>query len=261
MSESNTSGQTRNVGRRVAENLADEARSIGALHGSARGERNVSRRIDAMRRLGDLAGGRLLEVGCATGEYTKRLAKNFESVDAIDIELDRLDLFAKTKPDNVQLHIQSVTEMTFEDGSFDVATMIEVLEHLSDPPAALAEVARVLKPGGSLYLTTPNRFWPLEQHGIKLGTRRLPSYAMPGLTWIKPLHSRISNCGAFTKANLDSLASKAGIRLVGVTFMMPPLDSLADGHALHRACERIERTPARVLSQTIVARLERPAAT
>ncbi len=77
--------------------------------------------------------------------------------------------------------------------------MIEVLEHLSDPAETLKEIRRVLKPGGSLYLTTPNRLWPLEQHGVRLGNRRWPSYALPGITWIKPLHKRVSNFGAFSR--------------------------------------------------------------
>lgn len=206
-----------------------------------------------MASLGALSGGRLLDVGCATGEYTDEMAPGFEQVDAIDIELDRLAVYAQDHPDNVSLHTQSVTSLEFSDDTFDVVTLIEVLEHLPDVPTALAEIARVLRPGGRLLLTTPNRGWPFEQHGIPAGNRRLPGPAMPGLTWVPPLHRRLCRTAVFTRSDLDALGEAAGLRLTGVTYMMPPLDSLPDGHAVHRLTERAETSPLRSLSQTIIA--------
>lgn len=206
-----------------------------------------------MASLGALAGQRLLDVGCATGEYTTAMAPHFDQVDAIDIEEDRLALFAEDHPANVSLHTQSVTRLDFADDTFDVVTLIEVLEHLPDVPAALDEIRRVLRPDGRLLLTTPNRWWPFEQHGIPLGSHRLPGPAMPGLTWVKPLHRRLCRTDAFTRADLASLGSSAGLHLTGVTYMMPPLDSLADGHLLHALTERAETSPVGAMSQTIIA--------
>ncbi len=247
--------------RRVATEFEADAASIGALEGSARGARNVRRRIEAMERLGPVgvADGRLLDVGCANGAYTRALADRFAAVDAIDIELDRLDAFAVDKPDHVAVHLMSANEMTFDDDTFDQVTLIEVLEHVADPAAALAEIARVLVPEGSLFLTTPSRLWPFEQHGVKLGGRRFPGVALPGLVWCKPLHRRLSPSDAFTRSDLGALAEDAGLKLAGVTWMMPPLDSLPEGHVAHRVTERAERSPLSALGQTIVARLTTPA--
>lgn len=243
--------------RRIAEAHADDAASIGALEGSARGARNVWRRIEAMERLGPVGDrdGRLLDVGCANGAYTRLLAERFASTDAIDIELDRLDAFAADKPDEVEIHLMSANELRFDDNTFAQVTMIEVLEHLADPPRALAEIGRVLVPGGSLFLTTPSRYWPFEQHGVKLGRRRFPGVALPGLVWCKPLHRRLSPSDAFTRSDLETLADAAGLELDGVTWMMPPLDSLAEGHVAHRLTEAAEASPLSVLGQTVVARL------
>lgn len=248
-----TQADTLPTGRRVSDELGAEPRSFGALHGSARGSRNVRRRLEAMGSLGALTGRRLLDVGCATGEYTDVMAPGFEQVDAIDIELDRLAVYAQDHPANVTLHTQSVTVLEFADDSFDVVTLIEVLEHLPDTAAALAEIERVLRPGGHLLLTTPNRWWPFEQHGVPMGKRRLPGPALPGLTWVKPLHRRLCRTGAFTRADLSAMGAEAGLRLTGVAYMMPPLDSLPDGHSLHRLTERAETSPLRPISQTIVA--------
>lgn len=51
----------------------------------------------------------------------------------------------------------------YEEGSFDVITSFEVLEHLVDPATELAHIAKLLRPGGILYLTTPN-FNSLARH-------------------------------------------------------------------------------------------------
>ena len=53
--------------------------------------------------------------------------------------------------------IKDGSELPFEDGEFDAAFMVEVLEHLFAPHLAVAEVQRVLRPGGTLLVTTPNR--------------------------------------------------------------------------------------------------------
>ncbi len=240
------------TGKNVADGFDGDARSIGALHGSARGKRNVRLRLQAMAEFGPLTGARLLDVGCGTGEYTRILADSYDQVDGIDVELDRIEVFRRDLPANVTVGLESVNDLSFDDDTFDTVTMIEVLEHLADPPAAMSEIRRVLKPGGRLLLTTPNRLWPFEQHGVAVGGRRYPGVVMPGLVWIKPLHERISNSAAFTRRDLQRLADGAGLTLLGVTYMMPPLDSLPEGHVAHRVSDRAADSPARLFGQTIV---------
>jgi 2-polyprenyl-3-methyl-5-hydroxy-6-metoxy-1,4-benzoquinol methylase len=66
----------------------------------------------------------------------------------------------------------TIAEMAAE--TFDAVTTIEVLEHVRDLDRSIAEVHRVLKPGGRFLITSPNRLFPFETHGFLIGGRRYP---------------------------------------------------------------------------------------
>lgn len=255
--ESHAVGEPVDAGSEGADSLA--GLSLGGLHGSALGPRNIGKRLAAMERLVTVEGHRLLDVGCATGEYTAEMATRFDHVDAVDIDPTRIEIFAACAPANVTPRVASVTDLPFETDRYDLVTMIEVLEHLPATEDALREIARVLRPGGHLVLTTPNRRWPVEQHGVRLGSRRVSGYLLPGLTWIRPLHRRMCRPDAFTVRDLRRLARASGLTLVGVTFMGVPLDSLGQDRWIHRAIDRSERLPGvRTFSQTIVGAFRAP---
>ena len=100
------------------------------------------------------SGLRVLDFGCGPGTISVGLARAVEpgEVHRIDIEESQIDL-ARSPAEagghgNVTFHVGSVTELPFEDNSFDVAHCHAVLMHVPDTKAALAEVKRVLKPGG-----------------------------------------------------------------------------------------------------------------
>lgn len=211
-----------------------------------------------MQSLVPLTGARLLDVGCGRGDYTVHMARGFTEVDAIDVEPERLSLLTAQHPANVVTALMSGLRTSFPDNRFDVVTAIETLEHVGSPAALFGEATRVLKPGGSFVLTTPNRWWPFEQHGVLLGGRRRSGMAMPGVTWLPALHRRVSDADAFTRRRLRALGDDAGLRVVGFRTMMPPLDSSADGSISRRVVELAEQTPIRFLAQTLIAAFRKP---
>lgn len=109
-------------------------------------------------------GKRALEVGPGSGVYLPLLARQFAEVVAVDIEAEYLEgaLPFREQFDNISFMVDDITNSRLDTGSFDVILCSEVVEHLHDSPAALAEMHRVLKPGGILILSTPQPFSPLE---------------------------------------------------------------------------------------------------
>ncbi len=99
-------------------------------------------------------GLRVLDFGCGLGTISVGLAKAVApgELHGVDMEESQIDLamaVAKANGlDNAIFHVGDITDMPFEDGFFDVAHGHNVLMHIPDTGAVLAEVKRVLKPGG-----------------------------------------------------------------------------------------------------------------
>ena len=99
-------------------------------------------------------GLRVLDFGCGPGTISVGLARSVEPAEmhGIDMEESQIDLArlaaAAGGHSNATFHVGSVTELPFEDNYFEVAHCHAVFMHVPDTQAALAEVKRVLKPGG-----------------------------------------------------------------------------------------------------------------
>ncbi len=122
-------------------------------------------------RLGKLSGNRLLDVGCGDGAFTRVLAAEFGEIHGIDVQEPYLEIFRQAVAGDARFHVanMSASDMTFPDAHFDSIVSIETMEHIPDLSGAAAEICRVLRPGGELLITVPNRWFPFENHGMRIG--------------------------------------------------------------------------------------------
>lgn len=106
-----------------------------------------------------LPGGAWLDAGCGSGTFSRILAGQGRSVIGLDASLAMLaEAKAARTPANLSfMPVETVERLPFADGSFDGLLCLSVLEYLEDPLAVLAEMARVLRPGGVAVFSVPHR--------------------------------------------------------------------------------------------------------
>lgn len=102
---------------------------------------------------------RFLDAGCGTGLFTKRAIEREADVTSIDIAPKLVELTKKKNPATNAIEA-SLLKLPFDDNTFDFVISSDVIEHTLNPYDATKELIRVLKPGGKLCITVPNRsFW------------------------------------------------------------------------------------------------------
>lgn len=102
----------------------------------------------------------VLDVGCGTGLVTHAVAKRVGrtgSVVGIDLSARMLEIAGKQARPNTKLVGMAAEQLVFKASSFDLVTMSESLAYLIDPPAALAEAHRVLRPEGRIAVSCHRR--------------------------------------------------------------------------------------------------------
>jgi SAM-dependent methyltransferase len=119
---------------------------------------------------------RILDVGCGTGANLKMLA-GFGKAEGVDISPQAVDYCRERGLDSVKLG--AVENLPYEDGSFELVTALDVIEHLDDDVAGLREMRRVLRPDGRILLFVPAFMflWGV-QDDVSNHRRR---YTLPGL--------------------------------------------------------------------------------
>jgi SAM-dependent methyltransferase len=117
-------------------------------------------------RLGLLRGDRALDMGCGAGRHAFEMYRRGADVIAFDQDVDELskvrEMFAAMRaagevPEGADADVKEgdALALPFADGEFDRVVAAEVLEHLPADTQAIEELARVLRPGGTMAVTVP----------------------------------------------------------------------------------------------------------
>ena len=104
------------------------------------------------------AAGVLADVGCGTGNLWEAMRGRFQS--CIGVDAVRYDAL----PADVEFHAADLdaAALPLADASVDVAAAVEVIEHLDNPRRFVRELARIVRPGGWVVITTPNQLSALS---------------------------------------------------------------------------------------------------
>jgi SAM-dependent methyltransferase len=162
---------------------------------------------------------RWLDIGCGSGTLLR--AAGAEGWDAVGTEIAPAIVDAM-RADGLDARLGLTEELDLPSGSFDIVSAIEVLEHVREPDDLIAEAARLLRPGGALYVTTP--------HGRGISSRLL------GTHWsvvAPPEHLQL-----FSSGGIRSAISRGGLRTVSLAATGVNPYELATKLRSRRAAER-----------------------
>ncbi len=110
-----------------------------------------------------LSGRKVLDVGCGGGLLAEALARHGALVTAIDMSsaaIDVAELHALSEGLTIDYRCCAVESLVHEhEQRYDVVTCMEMLEHVPDPTLVIKALGRLVKPGGSVFVSTLNRNW------------------------------------------------------------------------------------------------------
>jgi 2-polyprenyl-6-hydroxyphenyl methylase/3-demethylubiquinone-9 3-methyltransferase len=121
-------------------------------------EKRIRLVFDGFLRDVDLTGKGFLDAGCGTGEFTQMACARGGTTIALDIGARLVHKTLDRCRDAIGL-VGDLARLPFPAGTFDYVMCTEVIEHTASPRDSLRELCRVLRPGGTLILTVPNRLW------------------------------------------------------------------------------------------------------
>ena len=151
---------------------------------------------------------RILDIGCGTGTMLDALGR-FGEVDGVDTEPAAVEFCHRHGHPRVELY--SGGRLPHPDGSFDLVTMLDVIEHVDDDQTMLGEARRVLRPGGIALTTVPAYRWMWgEQDEVAHHKRR---YTRPELRdSLDRAGFDVSRAGYFNTLMFPPIAAIRGAR-------------------------------------------------
>ncbi|WP_412062361.1 bifunctional 2-polyprenyl-6-hydroxyphenol methylase/3-demethylubiquinol 3-O-methyltransferase UbiG [Rubrivirga sp. IMCC45206] len=161
-------------------------------------------------------GARVLDVACGGGLIALPLAEAGYRVDGVDLSEGSLAQARKRVPEGAHATFQhgDATSLDAPDASVDAVLLFDMLEHVEDPAAVIAEAGRVVRPGGVVLFNTFNQTplaWLVAVHGFRFVVREAPDHIHVWRLFLPP-------------SDLEAMAGTAGLDVTHLTGVRPRLD-------------------------------------
>lgn len=208
------------------------------------------------------ADSRVLVDGCGVGMYIRALQQFSSHVVGLDIEPERVLDSSAHSP---LVKVAAGEFLPYPAHHFDLILSHEVIEHVQDDARTLAEMVRVLKPGGRAIIFCPNRLYPFETHGhywrgrYHFGNTPLINYLPDSLRNRLAPHVRV-----YTTGMLRQLLTGLPVKVVRHTQIYPGYDNIVArrptlGRLLRWMSYTLERTPLRIFGLSHLLVIEKVA--
>jgi SAM-dependent methyltransferase len=183
----------------------------------------------------------ILDVGCGTGAYVAKLIAMNSKYQGVGIDIN--PFFVRDRRSNSADLIVAASEfLPLRQGAVDMAIMIESLEHVKDEDKTLKEINGAIRAGGVIYVSVPNRFYPLESHGIKIRnwiSERMFPIGVPLFPFIpRRLVRSLVRARTYTRREICRLLSRQNWKITGLVLVAPPIDRQM-GTGLARSLRRL----------------------
>lgn len=189
--------------------------------------------------------GALLDYGSGNGANTTLFAHDFEQVDGIDVEGERIaEANAKNPHPNVSYTLYDGRTIP-GDRLYDAAVSFEVLEHTASDSESLREIWRRLKPGGVFLCSVPNKYYLMETHGFRFPFEdTVPYHRIPFLNLLpKAVYDRYGNARIYTRSQIEALLRDAGFVVLTSGYIRAPLDKIQNPKLRAWGLRLINRLP------------------
>lgn len=166
-------------------------RALGIMGAVLRARRQAGVSVDNLQ---------VADIGCNAGTQSRCWLERGHSIHGLDISRDLVAVARQRNEEfgsRATFEVGSATRLPWQDSTFDVCLLPELLEHVDEWQACLEEGVRVLKPGGFIYLSTTNVLCPVQQE-----------FSLPAYSWYPAfLKDRYVRLARTTNPELVNFAS------------------------------------------------------
>lgn len=225
----------------MSDQVTAEADDIEVAGSDTSAPLNMAKRLGLLQDRVSIIGKAVLDAGCGAGAFVEEMGRLGADGRGVEYSEDKVLEWQARHPGDDRVLQGDLEDLAYPTDTFDVVLLNEVLEHVPNDGAALREIWRVLKPGGSLVMFSPNRLYPIETHGVirRSDNLHLGGLSTPFLPWLP-----ISIGGKryrywarnYWPRELANMTRSAGFTVTSHSFVWQTFENISGGKArlIHR---------------------------